>query len=96
MVPEVIVEWLEHRTGVDPQPGTLAHELADQVLHLGYGRRVGRHRHSCRCGVIDSVALEEGRWTAKGRYGVAGGGLGQTAIELGDNGRLLSIRFVTG
>ena len=37
MTPQVIEEWISDRTGVDPPGGRAGRQVADQVLHLGYG-----------------------------------------------------------
>jgi hypothetical protein len=41
MVPQVVEEWIAHRTGIEPPAGAAGHQLFDQLLHLGYGAAWG-------------------------------------------------------
>ena len=46
--------------------------------------------------INESVDQKEGKWVARGRYGVTGKGLGKVDIEVDESSGRPSIRFVTG
>ncbi len=45
---------------------------------------------------IESVDQKEGKWVARGRYGVTGKGLSKVNIEVDEGSGRPSIRFLTG
>lgn len=41
MVPQAAEEWISDRLNFDPPSGRAGHQVADQLLHLGYGAGLG-------------------------------------------------------
>jgi hypothetical protein len=46
--------------------------------------------------IIESVDQKDGRWAAKGRYGMTGRGMARADIEVEESGTRPAVRFVTG
>ena len=53
-------------------------------------------REQGRTLIIRSVSQQEGKWTAEGRYGITGKGMGPVKIDIDTSGSRPSLRFTTG
>jgi hypothetical protein len=80
-------------TKIEPPTTSLGKALVgwwEGDIQYGFGWRDDRRRTL----YIDSVSLEDGRWTAKGRYGFRGRWIERVSVEIDASGRPVTIRFV--
>jgi CHAT domain-containing protein len=57
---------------------------------------LGAGSNASRTLVIESVSEKDGKWSAQGRFGVTGQGLGKVAIDVDVSGRRPVLQFVPG